>query len=349
VRHIPGAWRYEDGWPIARTGAKTWHLQAEGGLAPAPGEPFTRSLAYLPAVGTSNRYRLPHNPAELPGDQRADDAYSLSFTSAPLAEALEILGHVRVVLHVATTAPVATWIARLTDVAPDGASTLVTKAILNGTHRDAHSNPSELEPGRVYELALEMKVTSRVFAPGHRIRLAVGNADFPNLWPAPAPMTTQLFVDAERPSRLILPVCPPAARPAPSFRPAAAAPDQFPPRPEPVDSWIVSRDELSGATTVFRETRMPAYRVPDGERSLTVSFGERRWCEVDDTSPGSAAVRAEAEHQIEVDGDVLLVQARLNISGDADSFHVFAERTLSKNGREIRSKRWEETIPRDHV
>ena len=57
---------------------------------------------------------------ELPTDQRADDAWSLVFDGEPLGEALEILGAPVLDLDVAADQPVATLIARLCDVAPDG-------------------------------------------------------------------------------------------------------------------------------------------------------------------------------------------------------------------------------------
>jgi len=34
-------------------------------------------------------------------------------------------------------------------VAPDGTSVYVSKGVLNGTHRNSHSNPEALVPGRI--------------------------------------------------------------------------------------------------------------------------------------------------------------------------------------------------------
>ena len=77
-----------------------------------------------------------------PVDQRADDGRSLSFTSEPLPERLELLGNVRVELELESDRPVAQLAARLCDVAPDGTSSLVTRGVLNLTHRDSHEHPS---------------------------------------------------------------------------------------------------------------------------------------------------------------------------------------------------------------
>ena len=43
-----------------------------------------------------------------------------------------------------------------------------------------------------------MHFTSWVFPKGHRIRLAVNNAQWPMLWPTPYPMTTALQLGALR-------------------------------------------------------------------------------------------------------------------------------------------------------
>ena len=49
--------------------------------------------------------------------------------------------------RVASSAPVAYLSARLCDVHPDGTSQLVTRGLLNLTHRDSREEPSPLEPG----------------------------------------------------------------------------------------------------------------------------------------------------------------------------------------------------------
>ena len=64
-------------------------------------------------------------PFGLPGDQRVDEIYAANYTSAPLDEPLEIIGMGKAVVHVSSTAPVMAFVARLSDVAPDGASAQV--------------------------------------------------------------------------------------------------------------------------------------------------------------------------------------------------------------------------------
>jgi uncharacterized protein len=348
IASIPGQWRYEDGWPVARVREAAWYLHPNATLDQhRPGD-FVQHLLYKATMGISNRYRVPHNPAELCRDQRVDDVYSLSFTSPPLAHELEILGFPRAVLHVSTSAPLATWIVRLSDVAPDGSAHLVSKGILPGTHRTSHTVPTPLTPGEVYEVCLDLKVTSWVFAMGHRMRVSISNADFPNLWPSPMPMTTQLYGGAGYPSRILLPICPFAECPRPRFGVPDPAPET-PGRPAPINQWQTTRDEMRQTVTVFRETRVPAHPVPSDDEPLTVSAVERRWCTASDVEPARASVEAEGQRVVRCGRMEIVVKARLTIHSDETAFHVTVQRELTKNGTPVRSKRWQETIARDHI
>ena len=80
-------------------------------------------------------------PYSLPSDQRVDEIYSANYTSEPLDEPLEIIGMGKAVIHVSSTAPVMAFVARLSDVAPDGASAQVTIGVLNGTRAQLAHRP----------------------------------------------------------------------------------------------------------------------------------------------------------------------------------------------------------------
>ena len=97
--------------------------------------------------------------ADLAGDQRVEDAVSLTWDFEPLAEPLEILGHPQAVLELEADRPQALVSVRLCDVAPDGSSLLVTRGVLNLTHRESHEEPEALEPGRRYEITVPLDVS----------------------------------------------------------------------------------------------------------------------------------------------------------------------------------------------
>ena len=109
-----------------------------------------------------------------PLDQRGDDAWSLT-TDWPVAAATEIMGHVVVKVSVTSDQPVAYLSVKLNDVWPDGASALVTRGLLNLTHRV--DPPAVLVAGQAYEIEVEMEATSWVFPAGHSIRLSVAGND----------------------------------------------------------------------------------------------------------------------------------------------------------------------------
>jgi predicted acyl esterase len=113
------------------------------------------------------------------------------------------MGHPRVRLTVTSPVPVAYVSAKLCDVFPDGTSALASRGLLNLTHRHGHDRPSPLEPGVPTEVEIELEATSWVLEPGHRVRLSLAGADWPNIWPPPHPSTLAV----ERSSvELVLPV-----------------------------------------------------------------------------------------------------------------------------------------------
>ncbi|HEV7499737.1 MAG TPA: CocE/NonD family hydrolase, partial [Vicinamibacteria bacterium] len=219
---IPGEWRYEEGWPVARSKETTLHLTAEHTLASAAAPPGSHALGYVPSEGEAAGFWW----GELTPDQRPADAWSLVYDSAPLPEDLEILGFPKALLRGSADAPQANWFARLSDVAPDGQVTLVTGAGLSGAQRESAEHPSALERGRLYPFDVEMHFTSWVFPKGHRVRLAVSNALWPMIWPTPSTMTTQLSLGGADGSRLVLPVMPREARPKPDFAPPEPSADR---------------------------------------------------------------------------------------------------------------------------
>ena len=122
-----------------------------------------------------------------PDDQRPDEAYSLAYTWPALERDLEILGHARLTASLTSSAPIAYLSAKLCDVFPDGASSLVSRNIVNLAQRDSREEPSPLEPGRRYEITLDLEAASWTFEAGHRVRLDLAGTDWPNVWSPPEP------------------------------------------------------------------------------------------------------------------------------------------------------------------
>ncbi len=93
---------------------------------------------------------------------------------------MEVTGPVSVSLFVATDVPDTDFVARLSDVHPDGTALPLTDGITRMMYRDGVGAAAEpLAPGRVYQIDLDLWSTSAVFLPGHAIRLDVTSSSFP--------------------------------------------------------------------------------------------------------------------------------------------------------------------------
>ena len=345
IEHAPGEWRYEDGWPIARIRDQALYPQPDHTLGSAAPAATTHQLRYIPSVGFEAG-----GPVmwwgDVAHDQRGTDAFSLVYDSGPLEEDLEILGFPRAVLTVAANATRANWIARLSDVAPDGTVTQVTGAAMNGNHRESAREPRPIVAGEPFQLDIEMHFTSWVFPKGHRIRLAVNNAMWPMLWPTPEPMTTELRLGN---SRLALPVVPYETRPVPEFLPPAKDPVYA--GVESIESGTTSgygeissvdRNPQTG-TVVAKATNGSGTRYPWGEeRSLeTIRY------EINDSAPADAKVTGTHRMEVDLPGRKLVWDAELTFRSDRENFFYTYRRRLTENGKPVREKTWNQTIPRD--
>ena len=343
LQEVPGEWRQEDAWPPADAKPKTLFLQPNHTLADSAAAPDTHQLKYIPSVGVEAGFWW----GELLSDPRPVDAFSLVYDSEPLPQEVSILGRPQALLRASATARLADWFVRLSDVAPDRTVTQITGAGLNGALRDSMTEPRDLEPGKVYPLDIEMHVTSWVFPKGHRIRVAISNALWPMVLPTPYSMTTTLELGGDGGSRLVLPVVPVhAAAAAPPF----SAPEKVEERsdiknegfPWPGE-WTVERDEGRQKTTVHWKGK-DGYEYPWG----TEVDLENLTYEADDAHPETCTVRGEAESTFTLKGRTLVWRGHLLVRTDAVNFYYAYTRELSKNGKLIKTKTWEETIPRDH-
>ena len=344
----PGEWRFEDGWPIARIQERSLYPQPNHTLGEVAPERVAHRLRYVPSVGIEAGGPVMWFGDVAP-DQRPSDAFSLVYDSEPLGEPLEILGLPRALLRVSADAPRADWFVRLSDVAPDGTVTQVAAAGFNGTHRVSDEDPSPIEPGREFGLEIELHFTSWVFPPGHRLRLAIDNAQWPMLWPTPFPFTSSLFLGGAEASRILLPVVPHAERPKPAF---------LPPEPDPVlpGYQTLQEETVSGYGEISRIERDVAARrtrvIAPNAGAEQFPWGKQRYSEtitheVQDDHPEAASVHGEYRISVELPDRTLVWESEVRLSSDRDSFHYLGTRRLLQDGKLLREKTWRDTIPRD--
>jgi putative CocE/NonD family hydrolase len=331
-----GEWRAEPRWPSERLRPRVWRPEGSGNdRITVRGDAGT--AAWISCAGKP--------PWTLPEDQRDDDARSLTYDWT-VDEELELLGHPRLRLTLTSPHPVAFLSARLCDVFPDGTSALVSRGVLNLTHRDGHVDPRPLEVGVPTQIELELEATSWIFEAGHSLRLALAGSDWPNTWPPPQLGTLAV----ERGTvELELPVLegPPAA-PAPVFEP--------PPARDPDDEGVDSSEQLP---IVRRIERNPVAR----NTRVVTSYGSRyegpydaRISElyegvvgVAEDHPGRAWVSARATYEIAWPETTVSTEAHLRVRSTSSTYHVLVEVVASEDapdGIGHVERRFERSIPR---
>ncbi len=342
LQTVPGEWRREDTWPPRDVKASTLFLQPNHTLAESASSPDMHQLKYIPSVGVESGFWW----GELLSDPRPVDAFSLVYDSAPLSDDVAILGRPHALLQASATAPLADWFARLSDVAPDGTVTQITGAGLNGAQRESMSAPQDLQPGKIYPLDIKMHLTSWVFPKGHRIRVAISNALWPMVLPTPYAMTTSLELGGSAGSRLVLPIVPLHGAAAPDFSPPQPSEERTDIKSEgfpwPGD-WTVERDEAHQKTTVHWKGK-DGYEYPWGKEDDYESLTY----DADDAHPETSSVRGEAESIFTLKGRTLIWRGHLLVTTDARNFYYKYTRELLKDGQMLKTKTWQETIPRDH-
>ena len=244
IRNGPG-YRDEQEWPPRRAEPHRLYLAPgpsgsaeslnDGRLAgepPGAGTPPT-SYTYpdpswtFPGTGTSVRGRtgLLHTTRAI-----------LTFTSEPFPEDTEVTGPLVLNLWASSTGEDTQFIVKISDVAPPdpevtqaikvldvaAPSRQVTEGWLRASHRaldperstglspyHTHASPEPLEPGTVYQFAIEIWPTCWVFHKDHRLRLDLAALDqLGQYYLGHLRATDTIYHDAQHPSHLVLPVIP---------------------------------------------------------------------------------------------------------------------------------------------
>ncbi|MEV6394286.1 CocE/NonD family hydrolase [Streptomyces sp. NPDC051907] len=352
--HPPGRWVGDAAWPSPHVTTVPYALGGEPVLVHSPQHTGVDAGRFTP-VG---------NDADLPPDQREEDARSACFEFPVTGDPIEILGRPRVTLRLRMDAPYGLAVARICDVAPDGSSTLVTRGALDLSARRGDERADPWPPGATEEAAFELNAIGHAFRPGHRIRLSLSSAYWPWIWP---PADAAGFTLDPAGSRLELPVREPTeptedaeatenAQTAERAEAAVAfeAPEQAEPLPvvipvtldEQRPERLVVRDVAKGEWRLEVDPRYGGTRAyPDG-LEFTEDALETYTIQEDD--PLSAHARSTWTirlHRPELGWDAR-IETRSEITCDADDF-IAVDEVVCKDGTEIVFHRtWEKRIPR---
>ena len=329
-----GEWRYEDSWPPKR-------LQTKVLTITGPGVDVIATKSDVGAAAwNSCAGGLPWGQ---PDDQREDDAWSLTYEWPVDKNSIEVIGHALAKLRLAVDQPVASLSVKLCDVFPDGTSALVTRGFLNLCHRKSSTNPTALTPGKFEDITIEFEATSWVFPVGHKIRLSITGADWPNIWSPPQ----QFSLQVERQSlELNLSVVEGQGAGIPMFAPVIK-PDKTQALEPTTDTslpteWRVERDILRRITTA-RTSYGGHSSIRDAGTADELYAGEVGVSTVD---PANSWVTATTRYELAWPEATCLVEARLQMNSDTETFQVTIEVDAKLDGVEFAKRQWKRVIPR---
>ena len=211
-----GEWRDYDAWPVPAS-LTPYYLQAQARLSPdlPPADSPSEHYRYDPADPTPNVGGPLLSSRAGPKDNRQLEARAdvLTYTTLPLAQAVEVIGPVKLALFARSSREYTDFFGRLCDVYPDGRSINVC----DGLFRVEPGRGERQADGSLY-LEVDMTATAYRFRQGHSIRLQVSSGAHPryarNLGTGEPALTGTAMVAAEqtiyhdevRPSALLLPI-----------------------------------------------------------------------------------------------------------------------------------------------
>jgi uncharacterized protein len=344
----PGRWAAEATWPSPDIQTQRYWLN-EARLDPAPAPETQMQYQGSQFAGFEAGIWCPYgDPADFPPDQRAEDGLSITFDSAPLDDAMEIVGFPEVALTVTADQPNALLAVRLCDVAPSGTSLLVSRGMLNLTHRDSHEHPKALEPGEFYPVTMRLDVTAHRIPAGHRWRVTVSPTYWPWAWPSPEPVTLSLLTGTG--SELRLPVRLPKA--ADDALPAFGPPEQS--QPIPVETRNSgSRNRL--ITHNVGERSLEIRDVLDGGRRRLVETDLELYSHNEDVyrivggDPLSASIRCDRTTGLGRGTWQVRIETTSTMSADATFFYVTNVLDAYEGNRRVFTKTRDIKIPRNLV
>ncbi len=346
-KHLEGEWRATQVWPPTVPASRELWLSSGGLLTDAaPPQPATDTFAHNPTAGMrggSLCWGAGHPPNGLAQDLRLEAGAGPTFISAPLVEPLDILGVPVATLFVSATQPVAHIVARLGCVAPDGSIEQVSEAIINLTHRDTHEHPTPLEPGRVYEVRVPLRVAGYRFPAGHRVYLGLASAHWPVVWPSPGAGELTIHHGGELPSRLELVLAPgPADQvPPPAFGPPASLPEIGSETSEP-PTWEIVENDDEGRVSIHEASTTV---LPDGRSTLFV--GETIDMAAWKRAPGTGRFENACEYRLERDSRRIVVIADGTTIATESAFDWNVRVRVELDGAPFYAREWREQIPRD--
>ncbi|MEZ5776640.1 MAG: CocE/NonD family hydrolase, partial [Hyphomicrobiaceae bacterium] len=341
-----GRWVAEKSWPSKAIRERRLVLNPGGALeARARTAAGAMRLSSPENVGVmAGEYFTIRPDADLAADQRLDDAGSLVFETAPLEDAVEILGRPRLTLKVAIDRPLGNLCARLIDLHPDGTGFRVSFGVLNLAHRMGNAEPRPMRPGEAETVEIALDESGYRFLAGHRIRIAISTAYWPMVLPPPGHVTAEISLGGD--SHLTLPV----RRGGDVIdMPEPADPDPLPHYREISPGRVartVEHDLTAGVTRYRVHDDGGAHEIPETGGLVAREMKEETFTIRPDDPLSAVSETHWVIERSRGDWSVRTV-TRQRLTADATHFLIEASLEAFEGDRKVAERRWREKIARD--
>jgi len=320
-----------------------FHLSRGGKLTTAP-EDIVVPLTSPQDVGAEGgEYCAIWLGPELPGDQRRDDVLSICFDSEVLGEALGIIGAPQLRLRLSSSQNHGQIAVRLCEVFPDGASTRLSYAVLNLTHRTNAAAPVSVDLDTPFEVTINLDHMACTLAKGNRLRVAISSAYWPLIWPGPGAQEHNILgglisfshIDTRATSTVSMPT------------PEAASPWQHRVVRESAHERRRSTDMATGIVTLDIVDDFGA--AEDAEHGLIAGSIAREAWSIHPEDPLSAKGSTHWTQTMERGPWSIRTEARQQMWSDAEWFYQTAEVEAFEGDSRIFHREFSAKIKRDHL
>ncbi len=338
-----GRWIAEDKWPSDAIKSEQFFLNA-GDLSFTPGAGDTASICSPQDLGSaSGEYCQIWLGPEAPGEQSIDNGGSLVYQTAPLTQAVEILGAPKLKVKLACDKRQGKIVVRLNSVHPSGSISRVSYAVRNLCHRFSSENPEELTPGHFETIEISLDNVGKTFAAGDRIQIAISTTYWPLTWPSPEITTLQIEEGTE--TYVELPV-----------RPTREEAEVLMPPPEaskPAEHKVIRQPEKQRMSSRDMKTGLSHFTILDDDginedlnTGLLLESIAREQYQIDPNDPLSAKVETHWTKSRSRGDWKVRTETKAWLTSDQDNFYVSARLEAFENDELIFEKDWDKTIKR---
>ena len=337
--HRPGRWVNEPDWPMGPM-VQQFQFATNNQLADTA-TALTDIVASPQDCGMDGgEYCAIWLGPEQPGDQRADDAKSLCYTSGPMETDVDIIGAPTVTITFQSDQPQAQIAVRLNHIHADGAATRITYGVMNLTHLAGHDQVRELEPGKTYQVDVALDHIAYRLPQGDRLRISVSTSYWPLLWPMPHAATLTVTQGT-----LHLPISQHGENAERVFPDPDAAPAWQTQTLRPANNE--RRRETDLKTGITRLEIIDDFGcVQDADHGMIIEAIAREWWDIHPDDPLSARGKTHWTERRARDGWDTRTETYATMWADQTHFHISARLEAYENDRLIFEKDIADSVPR---